>query len=193
MKKIALANKNCFYPNPTVLVGVNMDGKPNYLNVTYASLANRIPSMVFISLNKEHYSTAGVRKNKRFSVNLPSVEMLAETDYCGLVSGKDVDKSRLFHTFYGTLSDVPMIEECPINLECEVMQEIEMEGTNVAFIGRIVECYSEEKYLTNNLPDIKKIDPVLISINDFHYYSIGTQIGKAWNIGKSVSLPKDEE
>lgn len=187
MNKIKIGNKNYLYPDPTVLVGVTMNGKPNYLNVSYAGVANRDPAMLFVSLNKLHYSTIGIRKNKTFSINIPSVIMLAATDYCGLVSGKDVDKSALFHTFYGVLENAPMIEECPINIECEVIQELELEGSNILFIGKVIESYSEEKYLTNDLPDIKKINPILLSVNDFNYYSVGDKIGKAWNIGKSLN------
>lgn len=186
MKKIKLGNKNYFYPSPTVLVGVTVDGKPNYLNVTYAGIANLSPAMLFISLNKLHYSTLGVKERKAFSVNIPSADMLTETDYCGLVSGKNVDKSKLFHTFYGVLGNIPMIEECSINIECEVVQELELEGSNVLFIGKVIESYSEEKYLSNDLPDIKKIDPILLSMNDFNYYNVGDKIGKAWDVGKKI-------
>ncbi len=186
MKKIALGNKNYFYPNPTVLIGVTVDGKPNYLNVSYAGIANRSPAMLFISLNKLHYSTIGVKEHKAFSVNIPSTDMLTETDYCGIVSGKDVDKFKLFHTFYGVSRNIPMIEECSISMECEVVQELELEGSNILFIGKVLESYSEEKYLSNGLPDIKKIDPILLSMNDFNYYNIGNRIGKAWDIGKKI-------
>lgn len=189
MKKIALGNKSYFYPNPTVLVGVTVQGKPNYLNVSYAGTANRSPAMLYISLNKLHYSTIGVKEQKTFSINIPSAEMLADTDYCGLVSGKDVDKSELFHTFYGESRNIPMIEECPVNIECEVVHEIELEGSNILFIGKVLQSYSEKKYLSGELPDIKKIDPILLSTNDFNYYSVGNRIGKAWSIGKK-QLPK---
>ncbi len=188
MRKITLGNKSYFYPSPTVLVGVTVHGEPNYLNVSYAGIANRSPAMLFISLNKLHYSTIGVKENKAFSVNIPSAGMLCETDYCGLVSGKEVDKSKLFHIFYGISENAPMIEECPINMECEVVQEIELEGSNILFIGRVLESYSSEKYLINGLPDIKKIDPILLSMNDFNYYDVGKRIGKAWRIGNEIPL-----
>lgn len=186
MKKVALGNINCFYPNPIVLIGVTVDEKPNYLNVSYAGIANRRPAMLFISLNKLHYSTLGVKKQKAFSVNIPSTDLLKETDYCGLVSGKDTDKSKLFHTFYNASGTIPMIEECPLNMACSVVQEFELEGSNILFIAKILESYAEEKYLSNNLPAIKKIDPILLSVNDFNYYNIGNKIGKAWSIGKEI-------
>lgn len=186
MEKIKIGCKNYFCPAPTIIVGVSVDEKPNYLNVSYVGIANREPAMLFISLNKSHFSTVGLKKNKAFSINIPSEDMLVVTDYCGLVSGKNVNKSTLFHTFYGVLGNVPMIEEFAVNMECQVVQELELDGSNVFFIGKVIESYSEEKYLTDNLPDIKKINPILFSVNDFNYYGAGDKIGKAWNIGKSL-------
>lgn len=66
--------------------------------------------MLAISLNKSHYTCTGIKENGTFSINIPSVEMVAKTDYCGLVSGNDGDKSILFHTFYGILENAPMIQ-----------------------------------------------------------------------------------
>lgn len=187
MKKIKIGNKGYLYPNPTVLVGANVNGRPNYLNVSYCGLVNRIPAMISISLNRNHYTCNGIKQNKSFSVNIPSVDMLDVTDYCGIVSGNEVDKSILFNAFYGDLNDVPMIQECPINMECTVVQELDLGGTNIIIIGEVVQTYSNEKYLTNNIPDIKKINPILLSIFEFNYYSVGEKIGKAWDVGKSIS------
>jgi flavin reductase (DIM6/NTAB) family NADH-FMN oxidoreductase RutF len=185
MEKIKMGNNGYLYPNPIVLVGANVNGKPNYLNVSYCGIVNRIPAMISISLNRNHYTCDGIKQNKSFSINIPSAEMLAVTDYCGIVSGKQVDKAKFFSTFYGKLNDAPMIEECPINVECKVIQELDLGGTNITIIGEVVETYSEEKYLTNNIPDLKKINPILLSIYEFNYYSVGEKIGKAWNVGKS--------
>jgi hypothetical protein len=68
-----------------------------------------------------------------------------------------------------------------------VVQELDLEGSNVLFIGKVLESYTEEKYLANGLPDIKKINPILFSINDTNYYSIGNNIGKAWDVGKNCA------
>ena len=53
---------------------------------------------------------------------------------------------------------------------------------------QVIESYTEERYLTNNLPDLKKINPILLSIYDFNYYSVGEKIGKAWNVGKDIKV-----
>ena len=64
--------------------------------------------------------------------------------------------------------------------------EFELEGSNVLFIGKILESFSEEKYLSNGSPDIMKTNPILFSVNDSGYYSVGANIGKAWDIGKTM-------
>lgn len=188
MNKVKLGNKNHLYPNPVIIVGVNVNGKPNYLNVSYAGIANRVPSMISISLNKSHYSCNGIKENMTFSINIPSLNMLEITDYCGIVSGADVDKSKLFNTFYGSLKNAPMIEECPINIECRVIHKLDLEGSNMLLIGKVIETYSDEKYLTNGIPDITKINPILLSIYEFNYYSLGKKVGKAWSIGKNIKV-----
>ena len=74
-----------------------------------------------MSLHEDHYTTKGIVENGTYSVNVPSTRLLSLADYCGLVSGHRVDKSRLFETFYGELGTAPMAAECPVNLECRVV------------------------------------------------------------------------
>jgi len=185
MKKLEIGDKNYLYPSPIVLVGINVDGKPNYLNVSYCGIVNMVPAMISVSINRTHYSIKGIKQNKTFSINIPSSDMLEITDYCGMVSGKDVDKAKLFNTFYGKLKDVPMIGECPVNIECRVIHELDLGGSNITVIGEVVQAYSEEKYLTNNIPDLKKINPILLSMYEFNYYNVGDKIGKAWDAGRN--------
>jgi flavin reductase (DIM6/NTAB) family NADH-FMN oxidoreductase RutF len=186
MSKIKLGKKNCLYPNPIILVGVAFNGIPTYTTVSYCAIANREPAMMVISLNKTHHISAGIKKNGNFSINIPSLDMIKKTDYCGMVSGKDIDKSQLFKTFYGVLEDVPMIEECPVNMELKVIQSIELEGTNRLIIGRVIESYSEERCMTNDFPDLKKINPIVLSMYESNYYNVGEAMGKAWSVGKGL-------
>jgi len=185
MEKIAIGAKTFLYPMPTTLVGANVRGKPNFLTVAYCGIVQHRPAMIAVESSKTHYTNAGIKENGTFSVNIPSEEMVRITDYCGIVSGKTVDKSTLFETFYGTLGTAPMIKECPINLECKLVQTLDYGGTGEIFIGEIVEAYSEERYLTNGLPDIKKIKPIIFSMHDNNYWKIGEHLGRAWNIGKN--------
>ena len=184
MEKIKIGAKTFLYPMPITLVGANVVGKPNFLTIAYCGIVQHNPAMIAVTLGKAHYTNAGIKENKTFSVNIPSEEMVVITDYCGIVSGKNVDKSILFTTFYGELKTAPMIRECPINLECKLAQTLDFGGIDEIFIGEIVEAYAEGKYLTNGLPDIKKIKPIIFSMHDNNYWKIGDHLGRAWNIGR---------
>lgn len=111
--------------------------------------------------------------------------MVRETDYCGLVSGEKIDKSDLFEVFYGELGTAPMIKECTLNLECRLTETLEF-PTNYFFVGEIIATYSEEKYLTQGKPDIKKMEPLLLTMPDNSYWTVGDYAGAAWEIGKSL-------
>ena len=103
--KTKLGAKNLLFPMPTILVGANVNGKPNYITIAHCGIVAL--SHISISLRKGRYTSSGIKENGTFSVNIPSEEMVKETDYCGLFSGKDTDKSKLFQTFYGTLDTAP--------------------------------------------------------------------------------------
>ena len=112
--------------------------------------------------------------------------MVQVTDYCGLVSGQEVDKASLFRNFYGRLKTAPMIEECPANMECQVIQTLDL-GTHEIFIGEIAATYCNEDCLTPGKgEDLLKVNPILFSMSGGRYFSVGQEIGRAWDIGKSL-------
>ncbi|MFX1298215.1 MAG: flavin reductase family protein, partial [Promethearchaeota archaeon] len=102
---------------PVVLVGANVNGKPNYMTIGYVGGVNTNPAIIMIS-SAHHHTTKGILENGTFSINIPSSDQVIETDYCGVVSGRTIDKSEIFTTFYGELETAPMIKECPITCEC---------------------------------------------------------------------------
>ena len=178
-----LGAKNCLYPLPTTLVGTHVDGRPNYIAIAHVGvMALR---HISVSMNKRHYSNAGIVENECFSVNIPSVDLLRETDYCGLVSGADVDKSALFTTFYGELAAAPMIAECAVNMECQLVRTLDFE-THDVFVGRVVQTYCEERFLTDGKLDLGTVQPILFAMPDRSYWSIGERAGQAWDAGKGL-------
>jgi flavin reductase (DIM6/NTAB) family NADH-FMN oxidoreductase RutF len=112
---------NLLSPLPVTLIGTVVDGRPNYCVVGYISPLD-FGRCVFFSLYKRRYTSRGVHENRAFSVNLPPEDFLAEVNICGSRSGRNVDKSKLFETFYGELAAAPMIRECPLNMACEVAE-----------------------------------------------------------------------
>ena len=181
--KIDLGAKIAPYPMPVVLVGANVKGKANFLAVAWFMAAGITPPKMAIALNKVHYTNQGIKDNKTFSVNMPSEDMVKALDYCGLVSGLKADKSRVFDVFYGTLKTAPMINECPVNLECSLDKVVD-NGTHEMFVGEIVSTFTEEKYLTAGTVDIKKVKSLLLSMNDRLYCELGEPKAKAWETGK---------
>lgn len=178
--------KNAFpFPMPVTLLGATVDGKPNFMALGWVSRVNANPPMIGCGVGRHHHTPAGIKQNKTFSVNVPSRSMMAVADYCGIVSGDTTDKAGLFSVFYGELKTAPMIRECPVCIECRLLQSVNY-PTNEFFIGEIVASYTEERYLTRGKPDMKKIDPLLLSMPDNRYWTLGEHAGDAWSIGKSL-------
>jgi flavin reductase (DIM6/NTAB) family NADH-FMN oxidoreductase RutF len=193
MEKIRLSPRTFLYPMPTVLIGANVSGEPNYTTIAYCGIAQNTPPMISVASAKVHYSNAGIKENKSFSVNIPSENMVKAVDFMGLNSGRSVDKSAIFEHFYGTLKTAPMIKECPLNLECRLVTIVDLKGGNEFFIGEIVAAYAEEKFLTSGIPDVTKIRPIIFSMHDNNYWKLGDHLGRAWNIGKDFHKEPGEK
>lgn len=186
MNKKTLGSKLYLFPSPTILIGSKTNGKENYFTAGICGPILSSPALITITVGKERFTYNGIKEYKTFSVNIPSAEMVKITDYFGLVSGKDIDKTKYFNTFYGKLNNAPMIEECPLNLECRLVQSIDYGSKWDVVIGEIVETYVSEECLTNGKPDLLKIDPILFSLPDWSYWRVGQHLAKAGDIGKTM-------
>jgi flavin reductase (DIM6/NTAB) family NADH-FMN oxidoreductase RutF len=183
MEKITMGPYPFLYPMPTVIVGTLIEGKPNFITVSYCGIIQHKPAMISIALIDRHYTNRGIKENGCFSVNIPNTRMLEVTDYLGINSGSVIDKSGLFDVFYGKLPNAPMIRETPLNMECTVVKSIDLGNDCEIYIGEIVESYTEKKYLKNGRPYIRKLDPILFSINSNNYFRVGRRLGPAWRSG----------
>ncbi|HEX7474930.1 MAG TPA: flavin reductase family protein [Dehalococcoidales bacterium] len=175
---------------PTVIVGVNVDGRPDFTTVAWVGVAASVPPSITIALQHHRHSLKGIKQNMNFSVNIPSADLVNETDYCGLVSGARVDKAKDcgFKVFYGKLENVPFIDQCPINHSFEVVQILNL-GSHELIVGRIVETFLSEECLVNGRPDLSKIKPILFA--GFGYFGIGEHIGDAFKCGIAIN-PKEK-
>jgi len=179
--KVKLGAKNCLYPTPTTIVGANVNGKPTYITIAHVGIMDH--DTISISMNKAHYTNSGIKENNTFSMNIPSIEMVKETDYCGIVSGKTTDKSGVFECFYGDLKTAPMIKRCSINMECKLIKTVDFPRHDV-FVGKIVETYCEDRVITDGTVDLAKVRPILFAMHNRGYWEIGKSFAKAWEIGK---------
>jgi flavin reductase (DIM6/NTAB) family NADH-FMN oxidoreductase RutF len=168
---------------PTIMIGTVVNGQPDFTTVAWTGVAASVPPTITIALQHHRHSLKGVRQNMNFSVNIPSAELVNETDYCGIASGASADKVQDCHytVFYGKLENVPFIEQCPINHACEVVQILNL-GSHELIVGRIVETFVSEDCLTNGRPDPAKVKPFFFAGNG--YFTLGKHIGDAFRSGK---------
>ena len=185
MARVNIGDQAYVLPMATTILGSHLEDRANFMALGWLTRVNFKPPMLGVAVNQGHASHRAIVKTGEFSVNFPTVEMVKITDYLGLVSGKRIDKSNLFNIFYGELKKAPMISECPLTIECKLVKTVEL-PTNSFFIGEIVGAYSEERFLTDGVPDIKKINPFLLTMPDNGYWSVGELIGRAWSAGKAI-------
>jgi flavin reductase (DIM6/NTAB) family NADH-FMN oxidoreductase RutF len=181
MDKIALGPMPYMSVMPTVLVGADVKGKPNYMTAAWATVACMAPPMVCVALNKARYTVKGIEENKTFSLNIPSAQLVVEADHCGLVSGTQEDKSKVFTSFYGKLKTAPLAEECMVNIECRLFKSVDC-GSHLLYIGEVVEIHADKACVTDGKPDTGKTDPIVYAQSA--YWHVGKQIDKAFSVGK---------
>lgn len=185
MDKVIIQKDLFCLPWAQTILGTHHQGKPNFMALDWLTRTNYQPAMLGICVSKRNLSHEAIHETGEFSINLPTVDMIEITDYTGIVSGKDVDKSILFKVFYGKLKRAPMISICPLTMECKLYKTVDL-PTNSFFIGEIVDIYSEAKYLKDGKPDIEKIKPFLLTMPDNRFWAVGECIGHAWMDGLSL-------
>ncbi len=189
LKKNKIKPGAYLFPMPVVLIGANVSGKPNFEPLAYVGIVEYKPPLISVASYETHYTNIGIKENGVFSVNTPSENIIKGTDYCGIVSGKNTDKSKVFDVFYGDLKNAPMISQSPLNLECKVIKTIkisdfvDIEKSHELFIGEVVNAYADDEYLTEGAPDISKFKTFMFSMG--HYWKVGEKFAKAWEVGKN--------
>ena len=188
MKKVTLGPETFVYPKPAFLIGAKVNERANFMAVAWSGIVNSEPPMISVSIRPQRHTIKGIRANGTFSVNVAAENQMKEMDYCGIYSGVREDKNKVcgFTVFYGKLDTAPMIEQCPVTLECSVVHELEL-GTHFIFIGEIKEIHASEDVLTNGLPDVEKIRPIIYSSGaEKLYHRLGERLGPAHKVGMEL-------
>ena len=179
---------NMLYPLPAVLVSVaDRGGNTNLFTVAWTGTICSDPPMVSVSVRPERYSYHMIEETGEFVINLTTEALAYATDYCGVKSGRDIDKWQEMNLtpVSGVHVKAPMVEESPVNLECRVIQKIEL-GTHHMFLAKVLAVHADERYMDQNgrfhLNDAK---PLVYSHGRYH--SVGKEIGK---FGYSVQKRK---
>jgi flavin reductase (DIM6/NTAB) family NADH-FMN oxidoreductase RutF len=190
--KVKIGSVPYIYPIPITLVGANVAGKPNFATIGDVGLIGINPPVVSISSHTGHHTNQGVLENGTFSINFPSTELLAETDYCGIISGREADKAALFEVYYGELGNAPMIAACPVSLECRVIKEFSIQHRQV-FVGEVVQTHVSDHLVSDvdgqvQIASLTQLDPIIYAL-DNRYYRIGEPIGVGYREGRKLVSP----
>ena len=179
--------KNTLFNIPTtqMIVGTMREGKPTFMALAWVTRVNFKPALFAIGVNKANATHDAIMAAKEFSLSLPSTEMVAITDYTGLVSARNTDKSGIFDLFYGELQSAPMIRECPLTLSFTLHSIVDL-PTNSLFIGELVESWCEESCLNEGRPDMTRIQPFCLTMPDNQFWALGEKAGDAWSAGKQL-------
>ena len=140
---------NMLYPLPAVMVSLrDGEGRDNILTVAWTGTVCTNPAMLYISVRPERYSYRALRERGQFVVNLTTEELAWATDYCGVTSGRDVDKFAACHLTReeAVRIDAPMIGESPVNIECRVTEVLEL-GSHHMFLAKVEAVQASQKYM----------------------------------------------
>lgn len=170
---------NMLYPVPAVMVSCQRENeKPNIITVAWAGTICTNPAMLSISVRPERYSYDIIKETKEFVVNLVTSDLVYATDYCGVKSGRDVDKFKemKLHKSISKVVKAPGIEESPVNIECRVV-EIKELGSHHMFIAEVVSVNIDDEYMDKTGKfNLNKAG--LVSYSHGEYFELGKKLGK---------------
>ncbi len=179
MAKISFKPGNMLYPLPAVMVSVaDREGRTNIITVAWAGTICTNPPMVSISVRPSRYSHHMILETGGFVINLTTRALVRATDYCGVRSGRDVDKWKEagLTPMRSDAVDAPCIAECPVNIECRVVRTEQL-GSHDMFIAEVAAVHVDDRYMDGkgrfHLEDAR---PIVYSHGE--YYDLGEILGR---------------
>lgn len=196
MGKLQFKPGNMLYPLPAVLVSVaDGEGNSNLFTAAWTGTVCSNPPMVSVSVKPERYSYHMIEKTGEFVINLTTEKLAYATDYCGVKSGRDVDKWKKMELtkIQGEKVKVPMVKESPVNLECKVIEKKKL-GSHHMFLAEVVAVHVDETYMDEKGRfHLNKAKPLVYSHG--RYFSVGKEIGffgYSVKSAKSISKPAEK-
>ena len=187
MSKVQWKGGTFIYPIPAVMVSCGTMEESNIITVAWTGILNKNPAMCYISVRPERYSHDIIKENGEFAINLTTRQLAYATDWCGVKSGRDVNKFKEMKLTKekANIISVPLIKESPVSVECKVKEIVPL-GSHDMFVAEIVAIDADEKYIDEKGAfDISKCD--LIAYANGGYYPLEKKIGK---FGYSVQKKK---
>jgi flavin reductase (DIM6/NTAB) family NADH-FMN oxidoreductase RutF len=188
MKK-SVGAKTILYPTPVLIVGTYDEaGKANGMAAAWGGICCSRPPCIYVSLRKATYSYGNIVARKAFTVSVPSQEHIAEADYFGMASGRNVDKfaETGLTPVRSELVDAPYVAEFPLVIECRLLHTLEI-GLHTEFVGEVLDVKADERVLdAEGAPDIARIQPLIFAPGNRAYYGVGEFLGDAFSIGRQI-------
>ena len=177
-------------PVPPALVSCGTVDAPNVLTIAWTGIINTKPPMTYISVRPSRYSYNIIKKSGEFVINLTTSSLVKKADFCGVKSGKNINKFAKcgLHAVPAVKVSAPVIEECPLSLECRVT-EIKPLGTHHMFIAEIVGADIDEKYIDSK-GKLNLQQCGLAAYAHGEYFALGKKLG---NFGFSVRKKKNRK
>lgn len=194
MSKVQWKGGTFIYPIPAVMVSCGTMEKSNIITVAWTGILNTNPAMCYISVRPERYSHDIIKENGEFAINLTTKQLAYATDWCGVKSGRDVDKFKEMKLTKerANIIKAPLIKECPVSVECKVKEIVPL-GSHDMFVAEIVAIDADEKYIDEKGAfDIGKCD--LIAYANGGYYPLESKIGKfGYSVQKKSKTAKNSK
>jgi flavin reductase (DIM6/NTAB) family NADH-FMN oxidoreductase RutF len=187
--KQSLGAVTLVYPTPVFLVGTyDKAGRPNIMTASWGGICCSKPPCIAVALRKATYSYASIVERKAFTISIPSENQAKKADYCGLVSGRTVDKfaDTGLTPVRSDLVDAPYVKECSLVVECELVQTFEL-GLHTQFVGQVLDVKADKEVVKDGgLVDVLKVKPLIFTPDSQEYYGVGRFIGKAFSMGEKI-------
>lgn len=186
--KKSLGANTILYPTPVLVVCTyDNEGKPNAMTAAWGGICCSAPPCIAVSLREATYTHGNIMAKKAFTINIPSEKYVKEADYFGMESGRKEDKFAKtgLTPVKSDMVDAPYISEFPINLECKVIQVVEL-GLHTQFVGEVLDAKIDDAIHEKNPSIIEQIKPLIFAPDSRNYYGIGQQIAKAFTIGREI-------
>lgn len=176
MSKVVREASTSLFPLPVVLVSCAAPGfRPNLITLAWAGVAASDPPMLSVGIRPDRHSHSIITSSGEFVVNIPSQDMLRAVDYCGMVSGRDIDKFVAAGLTVGPGATVqtPHVVEAPVSLECRLRQVIPL-GSHDLFVGEVTSVLVDERHAGARI-DLSLLSPVAYGAG--HYWALGHKLG----------------
>lgn len=177
------------FPMPTYMIGTyNEDGSVDEMMMAWGGISGE--DLVALNLDPEHKTVENIKRTKSFTIAVPSIDTVKESDYFGIASANKVEdkfEKTGLHQVKSNYVDAPIVLEYPVTLECELVQ-IQDNDLEFRVLGRILNITVKDEVLDDKGKiDIEKVKPFVFDQSNYGYYALGEKIGKAWNSGLEFS------